>query len=158
MTYNRPSETYFENQVFTATPQRLRLMLIDGALHYAHKASQHWEQGRIYEGGEAIIGCQRIVTELLRGLKHDVAPDLVSKVASLYNFIFRTLVDAGFKHDRAKLAEAVSVLEIERETWRLVCEQLGSALEPSPSAAAKPAPHFAARGSEIASGGFTLDA
>ena len=157
MTYHRPRETYFETQVLTATPQKLRLMLLDGALTYARRADQHWRQGRLYEGGEAVIACQRIITELLRGLKAELAPELVGNVASIYNFISRMLIEAGLKQDAAKLSEAVKVLEIERETWRLVCEQLGSAFESTSMAATKPAPHFATH-SDIATGGFSLDA
>lgn len=143
--YQRANEKYFESQVLTASPQRLRLMLIDGALHYARRALQHWQAGRMYEGGEAVIGCQRIVTELLRSLKPEVAPELVANVAAIYNFVFKVLIEAGLKRDQAKLNEAISVLEIERETWRQVCEQLGSSLE-VPAApvlpAAPRAPHF----------------
>lgn len=157
MTYNRPSDKYFENQVCTATPQRLRLMLIDGALSYARKATQHWEQGRIYEGGEAIVGCQRIVTELLRGLRADLAPELVANVAAVYNYIFRSLIEAALKRDGGKLADAMRVLEIERETWRQVCEQLGSPLETAPPPVAQRGPHFAST-LELGSGGFAIDA
>jgi flagellar protein FliS len=157
MTYNRPSEKYFENQVFTATPQRLRLMLIDGALTYARKATQHWEQGRIYEGGEAIVGCQRIVTELLRGLRADVAPDLVANVADVYNYVFRCLIEAGLKRDAIKLIDAVRVLEIERETWRQLCEQLGTPLESGQPPTQRLGPHFSTQPDQPA-GGFTIDA
>lgn len=155
MTYQRPRDTYFETQVLTATPQKLRLMLIDGALTYARQAAEHWRQGRLYEGGEAVLGCQRIVTELLHGLKPDVAPQLVGNVASLYNFVFRALIEAGLKHDTARLNDAVTVLEIERETWRQVCEQLGSSFTPTQA----PAPHRRQlRPGVSASGGFSLDA
>jgi flagellar protein FliS len=157
MTYHRPSETYFESQVLTATPQRLRLMLLDGALQYARRASQYWQAGRLYEGGEAVIGCQRIVTELLRGLRPEIAPELVGNVAAVYNFVFRALIEAGLKHDPAKLDEAISVLEIERETWRQVCEQLGSSLEPATVPSTKPAPHFTAA-TPAPAGGFSIDA
>jgi flagellar protein FliS len=157
MTYQRASDTYFESQIFTATPQRLRLMLIDGALQYARKATMHWEQGRNYEAGEAIIGCQRIVTELLRGLRADVAPDLVANVAALYNFVFRSLIEAGLKRDPNKLGDAVRVLEIDRETWRQVCEGLGASLQASEPMSSRRAPHFAAQ-SEATSGGFTIEA
>ncbi|HWB07716.1 MAG TPA: flagellar export chaperone FliS [Pirellulales bacterium] len=157
MNYQRASDKYFENQIFTATPQRLRLMLIDGALHYARKAAVHWEQGRNYEAGEAIIGCQRIVTELLRGLQSDLAPDLVANVAALYNFVFRSLIEAGLKRDPHKLADATRVLEIDRETWRQVCERLGSSLETAEHPAPKRAPHFASQPDAMA-GGFTIEA
>ena len=157
MTYNRPSDTYFENQIFTATPQRLRLMLIDGALHYARKAAMHWEQGRAHEGGEAIVGCQRIVTELLRGLRADIAPDLVANVAALYNFVFRALIEAGLRRDPGKLNDAMKVLEIDRETWRQVCEQLGASLEAAQQSTSRRAPHFATQ-PEAAAGGFAIEA
>lgn len=142
MTYQRASEKYFESQVYTASPQRLRLMLIDGALQYARRASQHWQAGRIYEGGEAIVGCQRIVTELLRTLKPEIAPELVANVSALYNFVFKSLIEAGLKRDQAKLNDAIAILEIERETWRQVCEQLGSSLEGQTPLPATRTPHF----------------
>ncbi|HEX7375796.1 MAG TPA: flagellar export chaperone FliS [Pirellulales bacterium] len=142
MMYNRPSEKYFADQVLTASPQRLQLMSLDGALQYARRAIQHWEAGKIYEGGEALIGCQQIVAELLRGLRPEQAPELVAQVTALYHFVFRTLVEAASQRSVSKLNEAIAVLEIERETWRQVCERLGSALEaPAPSAAPR-APHF----------------
>lgn len=155
MTHYRASEKYFENQVFTSSPQRLRLMLIDGALQYARRALKHWQEGRIYEGGEAIIGCQRIVTELLRSLNPEIAPELVGNVSAIYNFVFRSLIEAGLKRDQVKLNDAISVLEIERETWRQVCEQLGTALDasqPMPSA-----PHFASH-DDAPTGRFSIDA
>ena len=156
MTYQRASDKYFENQVFTATPQRLRVMLIDGALHYARKAAMHWEQGRNYEAGEAIVGCQRIVTELLRGLRSDIAPDLVANVAALYNFVFRSLIEAGLKRDPGKLGDAVRVLEIDRETWRQVCEGLGAPLEAAEPSPSKRPPHFAVQ--PETTGGFAIEA
>ncbi|HET6878621.1 MAG TPA: flagellar export chaperone FliS [Pirellulales bacterium] len=156
MSYHRPSDRYFESQVFTATPQRLQLMLIDGALQYARRALQHWQAGRIYEGGEAVIGCQQIVVELLRGLRPEVAPELVGKVASLYNFVFQSLIDAGRERDAGKLNDAIGVLEIERETWRQVCERLGSSLE-TPSPQENSPPHFPVN-TAASSGGFLIDA
>ena len=47
----------------------------------------------------------------------------MQEIASVYNFIFRTLVDANRRHDERKLDDALRVLAVERETWRLVCQQ-----------------------------------
>ncbi len=141
---HRPSDKYFEDQVLTASPQRLQLMLLDGALQYARRTLAHWDAGRIYEGGETIIGCQRIITELLRGLRPEQAPQLVGQVSGLYTFVFRTLTEAASNRNTAKLNEAISIIEIERETWRQVCERLGSALETSAPAPTPRAPHFTA--------------
>lgn len=153
MTYHNPRDTYLETQVFTATPQKLQLMLLEGALRFARQAAEHWRLGRIYEGGEALIGCQNIVAELMRVLKPEVAPALVEKVSSVYRFVFRTLVEAGMKRDAGKLADAVRLLEIERDTWRQVCERLATHAQ-APSGI--PAPHLPSR--PVASGGFALEA
>lgn len=153
MTYHNARDKYFDTQVLTAPPQKLQLMLIDGALRYARQAADHWRQGRVYEGGEALIGCQRIVTELLRGLKPEVAPSLVDNVANVYRFIFRTLVEAGMRRDASKLAEAMRLLDIERETWRQVCERLATQ---SQTPATVPAPHGLL--SSAVSGGFAMEA
>lgn len=157
MNYQRPGDCYFANHVLTATPQRLRLMLIDGALGYARRALRHWETGEIYEGGEAIIGCQRIVTELLRGLQSDVAPAIVENVTAIYNFVFGAIIEAGMKRDAVRLNEAIAVLEIERETWRQLCEKLGASLEAGQPTSSKPMPHFPIS-LDAPSGGFTVEA
>ncbi len=137
MAYTSARNTYFETQVLTATPQKLRWMAIDGAIRFLKQADEHWRNERFYEGGEAVVNCQRIVVELITGLKPELAPELVSQVASLYSYLTRALFEAQRDRDLKKLAGALAVLEIERETWRLVCEQLGS----GPTAV--PAPHRA---------------
>jgi hypothetical protein len=53
-------------------------------------------------------------------------PHLVKQVASLYSFVCRTLMEAAFHRDDARLAEVLRILEIERETWRQVCADLAA--------------------------------
>lgn len=127
MVYYPAHDAYFENQVLTATPQKLRWMAIDGAIRFARQASEYWKSERIYEGGEALIGCQRLLVELMSAVKPDRAPELAGNVSSLYVYISRLLNDALRARDQKKLGEVIELLEIERETWRQVCEQLGAA-------------------------------
>lgn len=119
-------ETYLTNEVLTATPQRLQLLLIDGAIRFARQAEAYWIDGQDREADEALTRSEQIVTELLCGLNPDGDAELVRRVASVYLFIFRTLTTAHLHRDEAKLAEAIRVLEEERETWRQVCERFGS--------------------------------
>ena len=49
--------------------------------------------------------------------------ELTDRVAAVYAFIFRRLVEAGYGRDEAKLADAIRLLEIERQTWQEVCQQ-----------------------------------
>ena len=128
---------YLEAQVLTATPQKLRLMLIEGALRHGRQAREHWQADRIWEGGEALTRCHEIVHELIAGLRREVAPELVAQVGGLYAYMSRLLSTAHLRRDLVKLDEALALLDHERETWALVGRQLGE------SRAAAPAPHVA---------------
>ena len=121
------SNDYLETQVLTASPQKLQLMLIDGALRSVRLARRHWENDESEAGCHAVVRAQQIVTELLAGLNHQIDPKLVRRVASIYVFVFRSLVDAALGQNPAKLDDALRVLEVERETWRQVCRELSGA-------------------------------
>ena len=118
-------EDYLTTEVMTATPQKLQLMLIQGALRMAEQARQCWRQDDDAGAFEALQKCQQVIIEL----KVEVDPDLVKKVAGVYLFIFRTIVSAQIDRDEKQLAEVVSILEIERETWQQVCAKLGTQRE-----------------------------
>lgn len=119
-------DDYLVTEVMTAAPQKLQLLLVDAAFRLAVKAREHRRNHQAEAAGEALIRCQQIVTELMCGLRPESNPELVRKVGAIYAFIFRTLVEAHLKHDATKLDEVISILEIERDTWREVCTQLGS--------------------------------
>ena len=127
------SDNYLVTEVMTAAPQKLQLMLIDGALRFGQKAQQLWHVGRDEEAGEALLRCQQIVSQLMGGLNPEQLPELVRQVAGVYLFIFRALVAAHLNRDEKSLAEAMSVLVVEQETWRQVCEKLGTTNEPLPA-------------------------
>lgn len=130
-----PRDAYLHTEVMTATPQKLQLMLIEAMMRFARQAQVHWQQGQDEQAGEAVIRCQEIVSELLCGLRPEQNPELTQQIAAIYMFLFRRLCDAHVGHDSQAIDDVVRVLEVERETWRQVCEQLGSRLE-------IPAPHI----------------
>ncbi len=119
-------ENYLTTEVMTATPQKLQLMLIEAAIRFGRQAIECWDKSDDEAAGEALVRCQQIITELLCGLRPERDPELVRRVASVYLFIFRSLTMAHLERDRQKVVEAMSVLEVERETWQQVCEKLGT--------------------------------
>jgi flagellar protein FliS len=120
-----PRDAYLVGQVMTAPPQRLHLMLIDGAIRMVHKARRHWAAREDDQAGEAILRAQEIVGEMLAGFRRDVEPELVRRVAAVYLVIYRALMQASLRRDETRLADALKVLEAERETWRELCERTG---------------------------------
>ena len=117
-------DNYLETEVMTATPQKLQYMLIDAAIRNLHRGKHLRGQNQNDEACEVLIRAQEIITQILTGLNHEAAPDLTRKVASVYMFVFRSLNEAQLTQDDSKLDECIRVLEVERETWRLLCEQL----------------------------------
>lgn len=119
-------DNYLRTEVMTATPQKLQLMLIEAALRFGHQAQLAWDESRDDAATEALVRSQQIVTELLCGLNPDGDPELIRRAASVYLFIFRSLTTAQMQRDARRLADALRVLEEERDTWREVCDKLGT--------------------------------
>src|SRR4029434_3210802 len=101
------AQNYLKTKVFTATPEQLQLMLYDGAIRFAEQAKLALEQKNFEHSYNMISRVQKIITELSSCLKHDIAPDLCSKLAALYTYVYRKLVEANIDHTMASLDEAL---------------------------------------------------
>ncbi len=121
---NNLQQEYLINEVYTAPPQKLQLMLIEAAIRSVQRAKILWAAGVDGDAGEAILKAQEIVTQLITGACTDEPTELARRVRAIYTFIFRTLVSAHVHRDENKLNEAIRVLEVERETWQQVCATL----------------------------------
>jgi flagellar protein FliS len=115
-------DAYFETQVLTATPQRLRLMLIDGALRFARQAIECWgdEVNRVPRYN-ALARCHDIVVELYRTIRADELP-VARQVKAIYEFLLREMALASMATDCQNVRNVVKVLEEERVTWQQLCE------------------------------------
>jgi flagellar secretion chaperone FliS len=155
------TESYLAGDVFTATPQKLQLMLIDAAIRHAEQARKHWSDGASDAACVALVRAQEIIGEMVASLDYEADSDFVRNVASLYLFIHRCFVEANLAREETKLDDALRVLRIERETWRQVCEAYpGKVAEPSradPPHPTTPAPAFDTAG-ESSYRGLSLEA
>jgi flagellar secretion chaperone FliS len=119
-------DSYLTTEVFTASPQRLHLMLVEAAIRCVQRAAACWQAEEPQRAAEAIIHAEEVLGNLLAGLNRDIGGDLVAKTAAVYTFVFRSLMEANARRDPRKLDDALRVLAIERDTWRQLCEQLGA--------------------------------
>ena len=120
---SRARESYLESQILTATPQKLRLLLIQAALGAARKTLAYWEDGNETDAVSELIQCRNVITELLQGIQADDS-ELTKRVTGIYVFLFKALTEAQLHRDVKRLSEVIEVLEVEQETWRQVCEKL----------------------------------
>jgi flagellar secretion chaperone FliS len=119
------AQNYLRTKVLTATPEQLQLMLYDGAIRFAEQARTALSDRQYEQSFNLISRVQKIITEMSCTLKHDVYPELCGKLASLYNYVFRKLIEANTEHSLGALDEAVNLLRYQRETWAMLLEQLG---------------------------------
>jgi flagellar protein FliS len=115
---------YLANDVLSAPPQKLQLLLIEGAIRNVLLTKKHWQDGQDNLALETLVTAQDILAQLVGGVKANASPT-AGKAQAVYAFIHRTLIEAGLAKNPATLSDAERVLRIELETWRQVCQQLG---------------------------------
>lgn len=123
MSEHHARDSYLESQINTATPQKLRLMLIEAAIRCGRQVVLHWEADDQGEALQKLTRCRSIVSELLASVKVE-DDDLTQRVAGVYLFLYRALTEAQLTREAKIVEDVIRVLEIERDTWQLVCEQL----------------------------------
>lgn len=153
---NPARDEYLATEVLTASPQKLQLMLIDGAIRAAARAQSLWTGERTEAVTRATVRCQALVAQLIAGLAPNHESPLVQRVIGVYEFVHRTLVAAHRERDPSRLADVLAVLEVERETWRQVCEQLDVRIDAGGNSI--PAPHGEGDTHEEFAGGISFEA
>jgi len=120
---NASPNPYLRNQVMSAKPEQLRLMLFDGAIRFLNQGRKGLVQKDYDVSYTNISKAQKIVLELSNSLNREVMPDVTEKLSALYTFIYRLLIEATTQRDTDKLDEALKLLQYERETWAMLIEK-----------------------------------
>jgi len=134
------SREYLKNAVMTAPPEQLQLMLFDGAIRFTLRG-QDALHNKDFEGAfNGFDRAQRVVLQLIAGLKPEVNPELVEQMSALYHFIYDRLVEANHKRDTRSADDALRILRHQRETWVMLLDRLAAeraeATQPAPREAA----------------------
>ena len=116
---------YLRTKVLTATPEQLQMMLYDGVLRFGEQAKIALREKNYEESYTLITKAQKIIAELTSSLKRDILPDMADKLAALYTYAYRLMIDANIHHREEALDDALKILRYQRETWVLLMEQLG---------------------------------
>ncbi|WP_342758469.1 flagellar export chaperone FliS [Kineothrix sedimenti] len=109
---------YNNNQILTASPAELTLMLYNGAIKFCNVAIAAIEKKDMEKAHTNIVKAEKIV-EYLRvtlDMKYSVAKDF----DNIYAYLDRRLVEANVKKDTAILEEICEHLRSVRDTWKEV--------------------------------------
>ena len=125
-----PVNAYLKNRVMSASPEELRLMLLDGAIKFARQGLDALNGRNFAAMSTGITQCRNIIFELLTTIKDQHDPDLAAKVRGVYTFLYTQTVEASFEKDAVKLQKVIDLLEFERDTWVMLMQKLASEREP----------------------------
>lgn len=143
MTDASTANAYLRTRVMTASPEELRLLLLEGALRFANQAKEGLAKNDPEGTYAGFTQCRNIVMELINTIRPEHDPDLAERVRSLYMYMYAELVGANTDKDAPRLDKVIELLEYERETWVMLMDQLareraGGAPTTEPKGATEP--------------------
>lgn len=118
------TNAYLRTKVLSATPEELRLMLIDGCLRFCRQGREGLARKNFEQSYNGLSGAKNILVELVTGMNREVNPELCDRVTAVLMFMYRRLVDANLDKNPAIVDEVIGLLEYERETWVLTMQKL----------------------------------
>ena len=136
------SQQYLDASIRTASPAKMRLMLLERSVEVARMLAATWRSGKSQGANELSLQMMELIGELLSGIaggNNDSENKLCLQVADLYVFLLQQIVLAEQNSDAGAVEEIQLVLEVETETWRSVVAQelsakaSGSAGVPAPA-------------------------
>jgi flagellar secretion chaperone FliS len=112
-----PLKQYQQTNVNTSSPEKILLMLYDGAINFSRIAIEKAEKGNKSERGKYVSKAQAIVAELMNSLDHEVGGVIAERLTQLYMYIINEYVSANVNNSVASLENTVKILSILRDTW-----------------------------------------
>lgn len=112
-----PFNPYQHTQVTTASPEKILIMLYDGAISFSRTALDKLNQGDIAGRGLYIGKALAIVAELMNTLNHEVGGEVSQRLEQLYVYLLDEFTRANLQGTAKPLEDAIKVLLILRDAW-----------------------------------------
>lgn len=106
---NNPYRAYQKTQVTTAKPEKILLMLYEGAIKFNKLAILKMSEKNIAEKGKNISKTLAIISELMNTLDHEKGGQIAADLENLYMFMMDKLIEANM-HNRVEELEVVERL------------------------------------------------
>jgi len=142
-------DAYLESRILSANPLELVRLLYQACTGSVREARRHLAEGDIAARCQCLSKAHRILTELATSLDHERGGDLSRRLADLYDYMQRRLLDANFEQDDAPLAEVLGLLSTLAEAWEGIHEaepEIPKSANPWSQLATDPEPVGAAHG------------
>ncbi|NRR03453.1 flagellar export chaperone FliS [Brevibacillus brevis] len=114
--YQSAAQTYQNNQVTTATPAELTLMLYNGAIKFIKQTRTSINNGDLEKANEYSKRVQDILQELILTLNKEYP--LAEQMMAIYEFMLSRLVESNIRKDTVMLDEVEEFFIQFRDTWK----------------------------------------
>ena len=124
MNATNTANAYKRQQIMTASPEELTLMLYNGAIRYVSESILAIDKKDIPKAHAANMRAQEIVREfmLTMDMKHEISKNWLK----IDEYILHCLIQGNMKKDQVLLAEAKRMLTEFRDTWFKAMKQVRS--------------------------------
>lgn len=112
---NNAAEAYKRQQIMTATPEALTLMLYNGCLKFMTEGMEHIDNKEWEAANNSIQKAENIISEfrITLNMEYDIAKQLMP----LYNYTYDRLVEGNIKSDNKLIQEAFDIIKELRDAW-----------------------------------------
>ena len=112
---NNAAEAYKRQQIMTATPEALTLMLYNGCLKFMNEGKDAVEAKQYENANNLLQRAQQIISEFRITLNMDY--EISHQLMPLYNYCYDRLVEGNMKSDTAMIQEAIDIIKELRDAW-----------------------------------------
>jgi len=114
-------EEYQVNQVETANPKQLVVMLYEGAIRFLEEALANIDNFKKYDLVNAkILRAQDIITELMVSLDMTRGGEIAENLLSLYVFMKKELLEANIKKEKEGIEHVIKMFNELLDAWKQI--------------------------------------
>jgi flagellar protein FliS len=111
------SNAYRQNEVLTANPETVLLLLYAGAIRFLKQGIEALENKKLADKAKFIMRCHEICAELRAGLKLKEGGEVAVNLERLYEYVIDRLIQGNMKNEVKPLKEALDVLTTLNDAW-----------------------------------------
>jgi flagellar protein FliS len=115
--WNSGHDSYLESRVLAADPVELVSLLYEACTQAVREARRYLAAGQIAERSREINKACAIVIELATSLDHDRGGEISQRLALLYDYMERRLLQANMQQSDAPLSDVLGLLTTLSEAW-----------------------------------------
>ena len=108
--YSKYIKQYQTSNITTATPEKLMILLFDGAIQFLLKAKAAIAENNYKDRSLNIDGARKIIRELMRTIDLENGNDVSKQLFKLYNRMAMNLIKANVQRNTDKIDEVIEDL------------------------------------------------